>query len=923
VSGESGDDRAGRSDAVRRPTGPEAAPWTQRLYAAVLRLLPRDLLAEHGAETRADFARLVRGARSRNGASGVALVLATGLLDVIRRAPVEHLRSARSRRKARPPGSDGPRRGMGDTVRDFMNEMVQAARALSRRPGYTVIAVVTLGLGMGANVAIFTVVNSVLLRPLAYPDSDRIVQIRHHAPGLNLPELNNSPGLIELYREDARSLSVITATGVGQANLTGVDRPARIQIVVADPQFFEVFATRPVLGRAFEAGDVTRDAAPVAILLNDAWRSRFGGDPAVIGRIIQLDGESTEVVGVMPAGFSWPGPETELLVAEWLDTDQSFASFGTRGLARLSAGATLDEARTELRLMQSRLPEVWTGIDADFLDRAAWAVSVERLRDLTVQDIEQALWVLFGTVGLVLLIAAANVANLFLVRAESRQREVAVRVALGANRRRVAATFIAESLLLGGAGGVIGALLAAAGVSLLVASGPAGLPRLHEIGVNGVVLGFAAGLAIVTGVLLGLIPMPGRARQSMADVLREGGRTATAGRRRHRARRLLIVSQVAMAAVLLTGSGLMLRSVVRLGDVDPGFDSDDVLTVGVARGDASDHEAAARFYDAVLQAISAIPAVESAGAINGLPLDPVNLNGGSFHIESRPRAEGALPPTAMFSAITPGLFETLDIALLEGRYPERNDVLGGPLVVWVNQAFAKEQFPDGAIGERIRFGGDSTWATIAGVVGDVRTWGLRDDVGLMAYYPLSTPASVHLDVMNFAIRSDGAPGPLLASIRQAVAGVDPAVPLTASRTMNDVVAASMAALSFTMVLLAIAAVVALLLGAVGLYGVISWVVAQRTHELGVRLALGARPESVRGMVVRQGITVTLTGIAAGLLAALAATRLLASMLFGVSVYDPITFVAVPFVLLLVSLIAAWLPARRAAAADPLQAMRAE
>lgn len=903
--------------------GPGRESGAERLYGALMHLLPADLRAEHGAETRADFARLAERARARSGRRGVALVVALSVLDLLRRAPVEHVRSARSRLRAPDSGPGGPRRRVVDRGRDFLSEALQAARALSRRPGYAAVAVLTLGLGIGANVAIYTVVNAVLLRPLSYPESDRIVQIRHHAPGLNLPELNNSPGLIELYREEARTLSAITATGVGQANLTGVDQPARIQIVAADPQFFDVFATRPILGRAFEAGDVTRDASPVAVLLYDAWRSRFGGDREVIGRSIELDGESTEIIGVMPPGFSYPDTRTVALVAEWLNTDEGFASFGTRGLARIAAGSTVEAARTELQLLQSRIPELWTETDAAFLERAAWAVSVERLQDLMVRDIERALWILFGTVGLVLLIAGANVANLFLVRAESRQREVAVRAALGATRRRVAATFIAESLLLGLAGGLVGVLLAWGGVSLLVAAGPDGLPRLHEIGIDAPSLAFAAALSVATGVLLGVIPLPGRSRHSMAGVLREGGRTSTAGRQRHRVRRLLIVSQVAMALVLLAGSGLLLRSVVRLARVDPGFDPDGVLTLGVARGQSTDHEEAARFYDAVLQAISGLPAVESAGAINGLPLDPVNLNGGSFHIESRPRAEGALPPTAMFSAITPGLFETLDVELLEGRFPERGDLLGGPLVVWVNQQFARDQFPEGAVGERIRFGGDSTWATIAGVVADVRTWGLREDVGLMAYYPLSSPASVYVDVMNFVVRSDAPTGPLMAAIREAVASVDPAVPLTATRTMNEVVASSMAEMSFTMTLLAIAAVVALLLGAIGLYGVISWVVAQRTHEMGVRLALGARPADVSRMVVRQGVTVTLAGIAVGLVAALVATRLLASMLFGVTAYDPVTFVTVPVVLLVVSLFAAWLPARRAAAADPLRAMRME
>jgi predicted permease len=905
-------------------SGRRAVAVAERAYAWLLRGLPTSLVSQHGREARADFSRVVRAANESAGGTGVIRALVPAVLDVVRRIPVEHWHAHRERRAAGTNGSSG-RNGLrrGEKVKDIVSELWRAARSLLRRPGYAGAAILTLGLGIGANVAIFTIVNSVLLRPLAYPDSDRIVQIRHHAPGLGLPELNNSPGLIQLYRDEARSLQSLTATNAHDVNLTGGDRPARVRKVSVDVEFFDVFATRPVIGRAFNADDVARDASPVAILMHDAWRSRFGGDPAVLGSRIELDGESTEVIGVMPEGFAYPDPSTVALVPAWLNVDEGFGAFGIRGLARLAEGSTLESATAEFAVLQGRIPDVWPDLEQTFLDQAGWAVSVNRLRDLTVKDIERALWVLFGTVGLVLLIAGANVANLFLVRAESRQREVAIRSALGATRRRLASTFISESVLLGLGGGVVGSVLAWGGVRLLVASGPAGLPRLHEIGVDGAALAFGAALSVLAGLALGLMPMFGRQRDEMAMTLREGGRTATAGKRRYRTRNLLIAGQVAMAVVLLASSGLMLRSVLRLSAVDPGLDPNGVLTVGVAWGNDRDREATTQFYDRVLEALAAIPGVEAVGAINALPLDPISLNGGSFDIESAPRPDDEIPPTAMYSAVTPGFFETVGIDIIDGRYPERGDHLGGPPVVWISEQFARDHFIDGAIGERIRFGSDTIWADIAGVVSDVRTFGLREEMLLMAYYPLTTTASADRSLMHFAVRARGDAAALLPSIRDAVARVDPNVPLTSARTMDDVVASSMAEMSFTVVLLAIAAAVALLLGAIGLYGVVSWVVAQRTHEMGVRIALGARPADVRTMVVRQGMIVTIAGIIVGLVVALGATRLLASLLYEVSAYDPLTFTIVPIVLFAVSLLAAWLPARRAAAVDPLTAMRVE
>jgi predicted permease len=547
-------------------------------------------------------------------------------------------------------------------------------------------------------------------------------------------------------------------------------------------------------------------------------------------------------------------------------------------------------------------------------------VTLEPLRDTVIRDIATPLWILLGSVAVVLLIAAANVVNLILVRAESRTREVAVRAALGGSRARIAAAFLAESLLLAVAGGALGLLLADVGIQLLVAYGPPQLPRLHEISVDVVTMAFAAVISLLIGLAVGTVPLSGLARRSFAQALRDGGRGNTAGRQRHRVRRLLTVGQVALALVLLVGSGLMLRSVSRLSSVDPGFRVSGLLTAGVSLASGTDRARTAAVYDRVLDEIAGLPGVTSVGASNSLPIEAGGMNGSSFAIESRPRAETDIQPVTMYQAVTAGFFETLGIPLLEGRALTRAVAAEGRAVVWVSASFARDFLDNRAIGERIQL--DNQWMEIVGVVGDVRTFGLREDIRPIAYLPLTVSIrSVPLDVMHVVIRTTAAPASLASALRQAVDRVDPSAPLMRVRTMEDIVEASIARLSFTMTLMVTAALLALVLGLIGLYGVISYVVSQRTPEIGVRLALGARPGQVSAMVLRQGLSVVLVGVIVGLVAALAATRMLGSLLFEVSERDPITFAAVALVLVAVSALATYLPARRAASIDPLQAVR--
>jgi len=807
-------------------------------------------------------------------------------------------------------------------VAETFNELTQAARTLAKRPGYALVAAFTLALGIASNVAIFTVVNAVLLEPLPYPQADRIVTVTHQAPGLQLPsaELQISPGLLDFYRESSRTLTRIGAYETGDRNLTGTGHPERVSTVSVTPEVFDVLTVRPELGRTLSEADVLKDAPLVVILTHGLWQSHFGGDRNVVGRRVEVDGVRAEIVGVMPAGFAFPDARTRLIAPLWLDPANEFGAFGPRSVARLAQGMTLTAAQQEIAALQRRIPEKFPDVEREFLERAGWAGTVTPLRDRMVSDVSTMLWILFGTVALVLLIAGANVANLFLVRAESRQREVAVRAALGAGRWRLARTFLAESLVLALAGGALGSLMAWAAVRLLVAYTAFTLPRIHEVRFDGTVLTFAVALSIIAGLVLGALPMLHLAGRSFVALLRDGGRGNTATRSRHRVRNLLIAGQVAMALLLLVASGLMLRSAQRLYAVDPGIKTDAVLAAGVSLGPRSDRAQAVGFYRQVLDEAARLPGVIASGASNSLPIGVTSMRGGSFEIASRPRPDTEIPAVTMYAAVTPGYFETLGVPLLAGRAPEWIDAEREPHVIWVNETFARTYLDNKAIGERITL--EDTQMEIVGVVGDIRTFGLNETIRPFAYLTLRNPA-VSLNLMQLVVRTTADPASLASSLRGAVDRVDSDVPLTTVQTMKDVVASSLAQTWFTMVLLACAAGGALVLGMVGLYGVIRYVVAQRTAEIGVRIALGASPRDVRMMVLQQGLRVTIAGIIVGLVAAWASTRVMESLLFQVSANDPVTFVSVALALIGVSLLATYLPARRAAQIEPSHALREE
>lgn len=812
---------------------------------------------------------------------------------------------------------------------NLMRELKLAGRALLRRPGYAGIAALTLALGIGANTAIFTVVDAVLIRPLPYPESDRLVRIHHHAPGIDLPELDMSEGLVRFYNESADFFEALAIYDVSGRNLTGSDQPAQVQILDASPELIDILRVAPALGRAINQDDAAEGAAPVAMLTDTGWKTRFGEDPDILGRLIELDGVSTEIVGVLPAGFAFPDENQTALVPLRVDPNGSFGAFGAAGLARLAPEVSREQAELRLKELQVRLPEYFGGLTQEFFDQAGWDATLVRLRDSVVRDIESTLWIVLGTVGLVLLIACANVANLFLVRAEGRQKEMAIRTAMGAGKGAVAASFLSESLLLGLAGGVLGVFLAWVGLEAMLAFGPEQIPRLHEIHLGVASLSFAAVLSVLAGLAFGSLPLLRYAGSRLASILRDGGRTNTVGRDRHRARNALVASQLALALVLLVGSGLMLRSFAELRAIDPGFDADGVLTVGLSRGENEDLEAAARFYQEAADRVAALPGVESVGITTRVPLLASGSNGGSFEIENQPREEHELPPVAMYRAIGPGYFTSLGIEIVAGRDVHRSDWEGGPPVLWVNETLANDVFDGDPIGERIRFdsGEDIQFAEIVGVIGNTKEFELSEEDHSEVYLPLVVRSWPYPGLQAAALTvqmADGqSPTALVPAVRRIVAELDPRVPLTSTRTMEEVVARSMASTSFTMALLGIATSVALLLGAIGLFGVISYVVSQRTREIGVRVALGAQAGAVSGMIVKQGLSVTVVGTVIGLAAAFGLTRLMQALLYDVSATDPITFALAAALLVAVSLAATWLPARRAARVDPIEALRSE
>ena len=820
-------------------------------------------------------------------------------------------------------------------VERVVHDLRFAARQLRKTPGFTLAAVLTLALGIGGNTAVFSVVNGVLLRPLAYPDADRLVSISHTSRGGDLPERVPHSSAAYVAYEGARSFEVTAIYRTWQGSLT--DRqaaPEWVDVVTAMRSLFDVLGVKPALGRTFTAQEDAPEGPRVVLLSHALWRQRYGGDPAILGRVVTLDGIPREVVGVMPDGFAFPTRASVMWVPMRLDRSD-LSGFNTPGIGRLRPGVTPEQATTELTQLLPRITTVVDFIPPAVLKDTGLRPEVRPYLDEVVGNVRPALWALWAMMGLVLLIACVNVASLLLVRAEARRREIALRLALGAERHHLLAQSLAESGILLLVGSALGVLLAELTVRVLPSIAPSTLPRLGDVRVDGAVIACTMLVAAVIAMLFGVVPIGRHRRVAPVSMLGGSDRSGTTDRQSGRLRQALVIAQVAMATVLLVGSGLVLRSFQRLRAVDPGFEAEGVVTFRIALPIARYREAqdVARFHYAMLDRVRALPGVEAVGATGQLPLAGYSSEIDPLRVDGRPFPPGVMPPLVEMRVATPGYFEAMGIPLEQGRLLERSDTDRPSGAVLVSESVARKiMAPRPPIGTRVAHGlagvpGERQWSDVVGVVGDVRGVSLDKEPMGAVYYAMVNREGVDMDwlarSMVYAVRTTMPPATVIAAVRGALADLDAELPLAETRTLASVVEVAEGGMRFSMLGLAVAALVGLFMGAIGLYGVLSYVTAQRTREIGVRMALGATPGTVRGSVLRHGLVVAGSGLAIGLLAAVSLRHLATPMLYGITPTDPVTLAAVSVVLLAVGALATWLPAHRAARLDPVRALRWE
>jgi len=800
----------------------------------------------------------------------------------------------------------------------LLADLRTAFRRLAQSPGFTLAAALTLALGIGANTTLFSIVDAVVLKPLPYARPAELMAIqtrRVHAVG----DTVSAPDFLDWRRESHAFQSMAAYTGQ-LVVLAGRGEPERLPAERVSPALFPLFGARAAFGRTFTAQE-DRLGSGVVVLSHGLWQRRFGGDPGILGRSLRLDGLPVVVIGVMPAGFATLEEDTAL----WLPmafTKDELDSRGAHFLAvvgRLAPGATRESAQAEMAAIAARLAALHPAEDAGY------TAEVKPLHDTVTGSVRPALLMLLGAVSFVLLIACANVANLLLARAATRQREVAIRTALGASRRRLMGEMLADGLPLALLGGLGGVLLALWGTDLAVAAIPAGLPRAGQIRVDGMALVFTLALSLLTGLAISLVPALQAGRGRLHEALKDGGRNASGGAGRHRTRSLLVVLELTLAAALLIGAGLMLKSFSRLLQVDPGFRPAGLVAGRVGLPDARypKTEQQVAFLAAVLDHLRADPTVRAAAAVSPLPLGSSHHTL-SFVVLGRPPMPPGTRLSANWRTVSTGYLQTLGIPLLAGRDLSDRDRAGAPPVLLVNRTMAERYFPgEDPLGKRVKIGYDDLECEVVGVVGDVKHAGLAVEAGPEMYTAFAQAPWSSVDLV---VRTAPAANPTRSAataLRAAVRQVDPEQAVARIETLESLLAGSAARTRFTLSLLALFAGLALLLSAVGLYGVMAWSVGERTHEIGIRMALGARRAEVLRMVVGQGSTLIHAGVASGLLLAFALSRLLARFLFAVSATDPLTFLAVPVILALVALLATWLPAERATRVDPLVALKAE
>lgn len=803
----------------------------------------------------------------------------------------------------------------------LIQDLRYAVRMLIKKPGFTVVVVAALALGIGANTAIFSIVNSILLRPLPYRDPDRLAMIWMDNKRMNVDQDIHSYANYVDYRDQNQVFESMAAYYGISLNLVGVGEPERIIGSAASASLFEVLGVDPQLGRVFTADEEQIGQDRVAILSHGLWRRRFGGDPNIVGQEIQVSDVSRTVIGVMPASFKFPYKDAEIWVPMALNENQkqSRGSFGYYAIGRLKPGVSIQQAQAEMGTIASNLASRYP----DMLE--GFGVNIVPLHRQVTGKVRPALLVLLGTVAFVLLIACANVANLLLARAASREREIAIRTALGANRIRLVRQLLTESALLGLAGGAVGLLIAYWGLNALIALSPEDIPRLDQIGIDGRVLGFTLLVSLLTGLVFGLAPAIQASKPDLNESLKESGRSTTAGVERRRVRSALVVIEVALSLVLLIGAGLMIRSFSQLQKVDLGFNPDRLVSMNIQLSRTKyQGQLSTQFFRQLIERVETMPGVESAGATTAIFIDALP-NSTNFTLEGKPPMPAAEQIETPVDAVTPSYFRTMGIALLSGREFTEQDGLESMPVAIINDTFARRFWPgEEPVGKRFKFGDSGSqapWMTIVGVVGDMRRTGLDVDVRCETFLPYTQRRFIGF--LSLVVRARSDPRVIATAVRDQVWSIDSGQPVSHIRTMDQLLDGMMAQRRLNMVLFALFGGVALVLAAVGVYGVISYSVTQRIHEIGIRMALGADRGDVLRMIVRNGMTLVLIGVAIGLIAAFGLTRLMTALLFGVSATDLATFVAVSGILSGVALAACFVPALRAIKVDPMVALRYE
>ena len=817
-------------------------------------------------------------------------------------------------------------------------------RRLGKSPGFAATVILTLAIGIGANAAVFSVLNSVLFKPLPYPNAEQVVAVRLIAPGAaGLADFSNglrlSPSMYFTFAEQNRTFQSLGVWSTGTANVTGIDQPHEVHTALISDGVMQALSVPPLLGRWLLPADQNPHGPKAVMLSYGYWQRRFGGDRSVIGRSIAVDSQPRAIVGVMPQGFRLVNADFDVIAPFALDRNQQhLAGFGLQGIARLKPGIPIAQADADVKRMLPIWMDSWPsgvpGFDPHFYEKV-WRIApaIGPLKHEVVGNVGDVLWLVMGTIGVVMLIACTNVANLLLVRADARQHELALRAALGAGRGRIAWELLLESLCLGLMGGVLGVGIAYEGLRLLAAIGPANLPRLNEISLDARTLGFTLALSLLSGLLFGSIPILKYAGARMPTALRGAGRTVSVSRERQRSRNLLVVAQVAMALVLLVSAMLMIRTFQALRHVEPGFTQAEhlqTMRIAIPASLVADPQMVTRMQNNIVDKLAAIPGVTSVGFADAMPMEGIESNWDVIQIDGKSLALDT--PLRLFRYVAPGFFHTIGTRIVVGRELTWTDVYGQRPVVIISENLARETWgsPSAAMGKRLRELPDTPWREVVGVVEDVRENGVQEKAPAMVYWP-SMVAGIYgpntfdaTRAATFAVRSDRAgTEAFLSEIQQAVWSVNPSLPLASVETMQEIYSQSLARTSFTLVMLGIAGSMALVLGIIGIYGVISYAVSQRTREIGIRLALGEQRGRLRWMFVRSALVLTGVGLAIGLTAAAGLMRLMKSLLYGVSPMDPVTYVSVLMVLAASAVLASYLPARRAAAVNPVEALRAE